>query len=96
MAKGNPIQASGKIPCHPRHYPLMFCHVAGSPERDMSMTSWLNVAEVAQVVEKVQEVYNTWPPCWGSRKQRHICAVSHGAQVSPAQLASVSSLERGC
>ncbi|EGW11079.1 helicase with zinc finger domain 2 [Cricetulus griseus] len=82
VAKGNPIQASGKVPCHPQNYPLMFCHVAGSPEQDMSMTSWLNSAEVTQVVEKVQEIYNTWPHCWGPREQRHICAVSHGAQVS--------------
>lgn len=82
VAKGNPIQASGKVPCHPKHYPLMFCHVSGSPEQDMSMTSWLNSAEVTQVVEKVQEIYNTWPHCWGPREQRQICAVSHGAQVS--------------
>ncbi|XP_036757595.2 helicase with zinc finger domain 2 isoform X2 [Manis pentadactyla] len=82
VAKGNPIHASGKVPRHPRHYPLMFCHVAGKPERDMSMTSWLNTAEIVQVVEKVQEVYDTWPRCWGTREQRHICAVSHGAQVS--------------
>ncbi|XP_050999964.1 helicase with zinc finger domain 2 [Acomys russatus] len=82
VAKGNPIQASGKVPGHPQNYPLMFCHVAGSPEQDMSMTSWLNSAEVTQVVEKVQEIYNTWPHCWGPREQRHICAVSHGAQVS--------------
>ncbi|KAM5246258.1 3'-5' exoribonuclease HELZ2 [Ctenodactylus gundi] len=81
-ARGNPIQASGKVPPHPRQYPLMFCHVAGTPEQDMSMTSWLNAAEVTQVVEKVQEVYNTWPRCWGVREQRHICAVSHGAQVN--------------
>ncbi|XP_028629876.1 helicase with zinc finger domain 2 isoform X3 [Grammomys surdaster] len=82
LAKGNPIHASGRVPRHPQHYPLMFCHVAGSPEQDMSMTSWLNSAEVTQVVEKVQEIYNTWPHCWGPREQRHICAVSHGAQVS--------------
>lgn len=82
VAKGNPIHASGRVPRHPRHYPLMFCHVAGSPERDMSMTSWLNTAEIAQVVEKVQEIHDTWPRCWGSREQKHICAVSHGAQVS--------------
>ncbi|XP_008841501.1 helicase with zinc finger domain 2 isoform X2 [Nannospalax galili] len=82
VAKGSPIQASGKVPRHPQYYPLMFCHVAGSPEQDMSMTSWLNSAEVAQVVEKVQEIYNTWPHCWGPREQRHICVVSHGAQVS--------------
>ncbi|XP_039092997.1 helicase with zinc finger domain 2 isoform X3 [Hyaena hyaena] len=82
VAKGNPIHASGKVPRHPQHYPLMFCHVAGNPERDMSRSSWLNTAEIAQVIEKVQEVYTTWPPCWGLREQRHICVVSHGAQVS--------------
>ncbi|XP_023560032.1 helicase with zinc finger domain 2 isoform X2 [Octodon degus] len=81
VAKGNPIQASGKIPPPPQQYPLMFCHVAGTPEQDMSLSSWLNPAEVTQVVEKVQEVYNTWPHCWGAREQRSICAVSHGAQV---------------
>lgn len=102
MAKGNPIQASGKVPRHPQHYPLMFCHVAGSPEQDLSMTSWLNAAEVAQVVEKVQEVYSTWPRCWGGREQRHICAVSHGAQVSlalpPWQSTTYkgSELQNGC
>ncbi|XP_040494532.1 helicase with zinc finger domain 2 [Ursus maritimus] len=82
VAKGSPIHASGKVPRHPKHYPLMFCHVAGSPERDMSRTSWLNTAEIVQVTEKVQEIYQSWPPCWGGREQRSICAVSHGAQVS--------------
>lgn len=82
MAKGDPIHASGKVPRHPQLHPLVFCHVAGVPERDLSLTSWINAAEVTQVVEKVQEVYGSWPRCWGSREQRHICAVSHGAQVS--------------
>lgn len=83
MAKGTPIHARGKVPRHPRHYPLMFCHVAGNPERDLSLTSWLNAAEVLQVAEQVQEFYGDWPHCWGRREQRHICVVSHGAQVSP-------------
>lgn len=82
MAKGTPIHARGKVPRHPRHYPLMFCHVAGNPERDLSLTSWLNAAEVLQVAEQVQEFYGDWPHCWGRREQRHICVVSHGAQVS--------------
>uniref|UniRef100_A0A8C5XPG5 Helicase with zinc finger 2 n=1 Tax=Microcebus murinus TaxID=30608 RepID=A0A8C5XPG5_MICMU len=81
LAKGSPIQASGNVPRHPRHPPLMFCHVAGRPERDLTRTSWLNPAEIVQVVEKVQEAYDTWPGCWGGREQRFICAVSHGAQV---------------
>ncbi|KAM5304642.1 3'-5' exoribonuclease HELZ2 [Glossophaga mutica] len=82
LAKGTPIHARGKVPRHPRLYPLMFCHVAGDPERDLSLTSWLNTAEVAQVVEQVWQLYDTWPRCWGQPEQRHICVVSHGAQVS--------------
>ncbi|XP_054994475.1 helicase with zinc finger domain 2 isoform X2 [Sorex araneus] len=82
VAKGNPIHASGKVPRHPRLYPLMFCHVAGCPERDLSMTSWLNLAEISQVVEKVQEIVGAWPRCWGGCEQTQICVVSHGAQVS--------------
>uniref|UniRef100_A0A8C8Y1A3 Helicase with zinc finger 2 n=1 Tax=Panthera leo TaxID=9689 RepID=A0A8C8Y1A3_PANLE len=82
VAKGSPIHASGKVPRHPQHYPLAFCHVAGNPERDVSRTSWLNTAEIAQVIAKVQEIYASWPHCWGRREQRHICVVSHGAQVS--------------
>ncbi|VFV33291.1 low quality protein: peroxisomal [Lynx pardinus] len=82
VAKGSPIHASGKVPRHPQHYPLAFCHVAGNPERDASRTSWLNTAEIAQVIAKVQEIYASWPHCWGRREQRHICVVSHGAQVS--------------
>ncbi|XP_045836963.1 helicase with zinc finger domain 2 [Meles meles] len=81
LAEGSPIHASGRVPRHPTLYPLTFCHVAGTPERDLSGASWLNAAEVAQVVEKVREIYQSWPPCWGRREQRHICAVSHGAQV---------------
>ena len=82
VAKGSPIHASGRVPPHPRLHPLMFCHVAGNPERDLSSTSWLNAAEVAQVVEQVQDLHDGWPSCWGTREQRHICVVSHGAQVS--------------
>ncbi|XP_054433461.1 3'-5' exoribonuclease HELZ2 isoform X2 [Pteronotus mesoamericanus] len=82
VARGTPILARGKVPRHPRLYPLMFCHVAGVPERDLSLTSWLNAAEVAQVTEQVKQLHEAWPHCWGLREQRNICVVSHGAQVS--------------
>ena len=53
----------------------------------MSTTTWLDTAEVVQVVEKVQEAYDTWLHCWGPHEQRAICAVSHSAQVGSAQVA---------
>ncbi|KFR04998.1 Helicase with zinc finger domain 2, partial [Opisthocomus hoazin] len=82
IGKGNAIQASGNIPAHPEIYPLMFCHVSGVAERDMSMISWHNTSEIIQVVEKVKEIHQRWPDEWGVRDLKRICVVSHGMQVS--------------
>ncbi|NXI63086.1 HELZ2 Helicase, partial [Anseranas semipalmata] len=82
VGKGNAIHASGKIPPHPEIYPLMFCHVPGMAERDMSMISWHNASEIIQVIEKVEEIYQRWPDEWGVRDLKRICVVSHGIQVS--------------
>ncbi|XP_054701352.1 helicase with zinc finger domain 2 isoform X2 [Grus americana] len=82
VGKGNAIQASGNIPPHPEIYPLMFCHVSGMAERDMSMISWHNTSEIIEVIEKVKEIYQRWPDEWGVRDLKRICVVSHGMQVS--------------
>ncbi|KAF1402780.1 Helicase with zinc finger domain 2, partial [Spheniscus humboldti] len=82
IGKGNAIHASGNIPPHPETYPLVFCHVSGVAERDMSMISWHNTSEIMQVVEKVKEIYQRWPDEWGVRDLKKICVVSHGMQVS--------------
>ncbi|XP_075757045.1 3'-5' exoribonuclease HELZ2 [Pelodiscus sinensis] len=82
VSKGNAIHASGNIPPHPEIHPLMFCHVPGSTERDMAMTSWYNVSEIMQVIEKVQEMRQKWPDEWGARDLKRICVVSHGMQVN--------------
>lgn len=84
VGKGNAIQASGNIPAHPEIYPLMFCHVSGCTERDMSMTSWYNTSEIMQVTEKVKEMYQKWPDEWGPRELKSICVVSYGMQVRGA------------
>ncbi|XP_048354826.1 helicase with zinc finger domain 2 isoform X2 [Sphaerodactylus townsendi] len=82
VGKEDAIQAMGNIPPHPEFHPLMFCHVAGSAERDASKTSWINTSEVVQVVEKVQEMSEKWPDEWGERNLRRICVVSCGSQVA--------------
>uniref|UniRef100_A0A663MTG7 Helicase with zinc finger 2 n=1 Tax=Athene cunicularia TaxID=194338 RepID=A0A663MTG7_ATHCN len=82
VGKGNAIGASGNIPPHPEIYPLVFCHVSGVAERDMSMISWHNASEITQVIEKVKEIYMRWPDEWGARDLKRICVVSHGMQVS--------------
>ncbi|NXD13255.1 HELZ2 Helicase, partial [Nothocercus nigrocapillus] len=82
VGKGNAIQASGHVLPHPEIYPLVFCHVPGRAERDMSMISWHNTSEITQVVEKVQEILERWPDEWGIQNMKKICVVSHGTQVS--------------
>ncbi|KAM6120774.1 LOW QUALITY PROTEIN: 3'-5' exoribonuclease HELZ2 [Phoenicopterus ruber ruber] len=82
ISKGNAIQASGNILPHPEIYPLMFCHVSGVAERDMSMISWHNTSEIIQVIEKVNEIYQRWPDEWGDRDLKRICVVSYGMQIS--------------
>ncbi|NWY51160.1 HELZ2 Helicase, partial [Chionis minor] len=82
IGKGNAIQASGNIPPHPEIYPLVFCHVSGVAERDISMISWHNASEIIQVIEKVKEIHQRWPDEWGARDLKRICVVSHGMQVS--------------
>ncbi|KAH0619282.1 hypothetical protein JD844_019207 [Phrynosoma platyrhinos] len=81
VGKGDAICAKGNVPPHPDFYPLMFCHVAGSPERDMSMTSWLNNLEIREVIEKLEEIKQRWPDEWGEWDLKRICVVSHGMQV---------------
>ncbi|NWU96098.1 HELZ2 Helicase, partial [Upupa epops] len=82
VGKGNAIQASGNIPPHPEIYPLVFCHVSGVAERDMSMISWHNTSEIIQVIEKVEEISQKWPSEWGDQDLSKICVVSHGMQVT--------------
>ncbi|XP_043836901.1 helicase with zinc finger domain 2-like [Dromiciops gliroides] len=75
-----PVEDSG-IPEHPWQYPLLLCYVSGTPEKDSSMTSWLNNAEIVEVIKRVQEFYQGWVYQWGSPDQKQICVVSHGSQV---------------
>ncbi|NXI53091.1 HELZ2 Helicase, partial [Chloroceryle aenea] len=82
VGKGNTIHAKRNIPPHPEIYPLVFCHVSGVAEKDISMISWHNASEIIQVVEKVKEIYERWPDEWGARDLKRICVVSHGRQVS--------------
>uniref|UniRef100_H9GHU7 Helicase with zinc finger 2 n=1 Tax=Anolis carolinensis TaxID=28377 RepID=H9GHU7_ANOCA len=81
VGKGDAICAKGNVPPHPDLYPLMFCHVAGSAERDMSMVSWCNNLEIREVIEKVEEMRQRWPNEWGKQDLKRMCVVSHGMQV---------------
>nr|XP_060627872.1 helicase with zinc finger domain 2 [Anolis sagrei ordinatus] len=81
VGKEDAICAKGNVPPHPDLYPLMFCHVEGSAERDISKMSWCNHLEIREVIEKVEEMRQRWPNEWGKQDLKKICVVSHGVQV---------------
>lgn len=80
VGREDTISAKGNIPPHPEFYPLMFCHVSGSVEKDRSM-SWYNLSEIEQIIEKVEEMSQKWPAEWGEKDLKSICVVSSGIQV---------------
>ncbi|XP_013927115.1 PREDICTED: helicase with zinc finger domain 2-like, partial [Thamnophis sirtalis] len=80
VGREDTIRAKGNVPPHPEFYPLMFCHVSSSAEKDRSM-SWYNISEVEQIFEKVQEMDQKWPVEWGQKNLKSICVVSYGIQV---------------
>ncbi|XP_060540546.1 helicase with zinc finger domain 2 [Pantherophis guttatus] len=80
VGREDTIGAKGNVPPHPEFYPLMFCHVSSSAEKDKSM-SWYNISEIEQIIEKVQEMDQKWPVEWGQKNLKSICVVSYGIQV---------------
>ncbi|XP_026553122.1 helicase with zinc finger domain 2 [Pseudonaja textilis] len=80
VGREDTIGAKGNVPPHPEFYPLMFCHVSGSAEKDRSM-SWYNISEIEQIIEEVQEMDQKWPVEWGQKNLKSICVVSYGIQV---------------
>lgn len=80
VGREDTISAKGNVPPHPEFYPLMFCHVSSSAEKDRSM-SWYNISEIEQIIEKVQEMDQKWPVEWGQKNLKSICVVSYGIQV---------------
>ncbi|KAG8131557.1 hypothetical protein E2320_009478 [Naja naja] len=71
VGREDTIGAKGNVPPHPEFYPLMFCHVSGSAEKDRSM-SWYNISEIEQIIEKVQEMDQKWPDEWGQKKLKSL------------------------
>ncbi|ETE60056.1 Peroxisomal proliferator-activated receptor A-interacting complex protein, partial [Ophiophagus hannah] len=80
VGREDTIGAKGNVPPHPEFYPLMFCHVSGSAEKDRSM-SWYNISEIEQIIEKVQEMDQKWPVEWEQKKLSSICVYFNNARV---------------
>lgn len=56
--------------------PLMFYGVQGVEIQDTDSVSYYNTSEVQEVVERVKELYDTWPSQWGPRQAKDIGVVT--------------------
>lgn len=57
-------------------YPVHFYGVLGSEEWSKDQPSYYNMAEVAELVERVEELVHNWPEAWGEIRQSNICALA--------------------
>jgi superfamily I DNA and/or RNA helicase len=75
--------------------PLNFYAACGQEMQDQSSTSWYNLAEINEVVERVYDLYQSWPASWGEREAKAILVTTvYSDQVLfyPANKAAVTSL----
>ena len=56
--------------------PLTFYTAYGKEIQDPDSTTYCNMAEVEEVVARVVELYENWPPEWGERRPESIGVVS--------------------
>ena len=64
-------------------YSVHFYGVLGREEQAMDQPSYFNRAEAAEVAERVENLYNTWPTeFWGEARPSKICVLApYPAQV---------------
>lgn len=75
---------SKKIRPNELSYPVKFYGVQGLEEKANDSPSYANMAEVAEISEKVEEMVKTWPKeHWGELDLRKTCVLcAHHAQVA--------------
>jgi superfamily I DNA and/or RNA helicase len=65
--------------------PLNFYEVCGEEKQDPTSTSWYNLAEINEVVDRVEQLRQSWPTdCWGEMQLKDILVTaSYVDQVCP-------------
>jgi len=61
-------------PAHPTLGPMMFYACQGTEVKYGD--SFLNEAEVGEVVKRVKELAETWPECWGTKNLQDIAVLA--------------------
>ena len=70
------LKALGSIPAVVEITPLVFYAVQGCEIQEADSTSYYNISEIQEVVERVDELYTMWPAEWGPRKADDIMVVT--------------------
>ena len=69
------LKSRSNIP-NTRFVPLTFYAAQGREVQDSDSTSYYNMAEIEEVVDRVEELYEDWPSEWGPRKANSIGIVT--------------------
>ncbi|XP_048248196.1 helicase with zinc finger domain 2-like isoform X1 [Haliotis rufescens] len=70
------LKAMGVVPSVVELTPLVFYVVQGREIQDSDSTSYYNMSEVEEIVERVEDLYNNWPTEWGERAAQEIEVVT--------------------
>ena len=76
MFYGGKLASASKQPLHPKLGPLVFYAALGKEEMEENHASYRNLAEVNEVVKRVKELSDCWPPEWGPKDLNQIAVVS--------------------
>ncbi|XP_019641872.1 PREDICTED: helicase with zinc finger domain 2-like [Branchiostoma belcheri] len=63
-------------PRHPRWYPLTFFSAEGEDKTGDYSTSYFNMAEVLEILERVEQLVEDWPEEWGARSMKDIGVIT--------------------
>ncbi|XP_071964791.1 probable helicase with zinc finger domain [Antedon mediterranea] len=70
------LLSSGQQPASEKYFPLTFFTARGEDIQDKNSTTFYNIAEVYEIVERVKEVQRSWPKEWGSLTDTSIGVVT--------------------
>ncbi|XP_033117671.1 probable helicase with zinc finger domain [Anneissia japonica] len=70
------LLSSGQQPASEKYFPLTFFTARGEDVQDKNSTTFYNIAEVYEIVERVKEVQRSWPEEWGSLTDTSIGVVT--------------------
>jgi len=70
------LKSEANVPSVLSITPLLFYAVQGHEIQNDTSVSYYNMSEVAEIVERVEEIYQKWPHEWGPRAANEIGVVS--------------------